>query len=150
MEDSKKINRRDAIANILVGAALLPGVATVGYYAYRFLVPSKSGRTEELLLEKLSNIPVGSSRVYKGVLGNDLILLRLEKDNVKAFSSICTHLGCRVQWDATAGDFLCPCHMGRFDANGEVTAGPPPSPLPAYPVKIEDGKIYVVVPVKEV
>jgi Rieske Fe-S protein len=27
-----------------------------------------------------------------------------------------------------------PCYGGTFDANGNVTAGPPPAPLKKYPV----------------
>jgi menaquinol-cytochrome c reductase iron-sulfur subunit len=51
------------------------------------------------------------------------------KDSIRALSSACTHLGCRVAFDAEARRFACPCHGGFYDVNGQVTGGPPPSPL---------------------
>jgi cytochrome b6-f complex iron-sulfur subunit len=83
------------------------------------------------------------------VHGNDLIAVRVGSREVKVFSSVCTHLGCAVEWDPIEGNFLCPCHMGRFDTNGEVIAGPPPTALPAYETKVDGDNVFVVVPVKE-
>ena len=51
----------------------------------------------------------------------------------KALSLICTHNGCTVNYRGSAG-FICPCHGGTYDASGNVTGGPPPSPLPTYQV----------------
>lgn len=51
------------------------------------------------------------------------------EEGVRALSSACTHLGCRVAFDAEAGRFACPCHGGFYDVRGEVVAGPPPAPL---------------------
>lgn len=60
-----------------------------------------------------------------------------------AFSSVCTHLGCLVNWDNNKKEFLCPCHGGKFDINGAVIAGPPPKPLTRLPLEIKDGKVYL-------
>ncbi|MBI4353509.1 MAG: Rieske 2Fe-2S domain-containing protein, partial [Candidatus Omnitrophica bacterium] len=59
------------------------------------------------------------------------------------FSAICTHLGCVVDWNGRKREIECPCHAGSFGLEGEVLAGPPPKPLPAYPVSVVDGKIFV-------
>jgi Rieske Fe-S protein len=60
-----------------------------------------------------------------------------------AFSPVCTHLGCYVNWDNNRKEFLCPCHGGRYSIEGAVIAGPPPKPLVRLPHKIEAGKIYL-------
>jgi succinate dehydrogenase / fumarate reductase iron-sulfur subunit len=51
------------------------------------------------------------------------------KDSIRALSSACTHLGCRVAFDTESKRFACPCHGGFYDVQGQVVAGPPPSPL---------------------
>ena len=60
----------------------------------------------------------------------------------RAFSAICTHAGCTV--DYTGSSIYCPCHSGSFSpSNGSVQGGPPPSPLPEYGVLIQSGALYV-------
>jgi Rieske Fe-S protein len=62
------------------------------------------------------------------------------------FSATCSHLGCNVEWDETAGDggeFVCPCHAGRYGSDGQVLGGPPPKALKRIPASIEDGNVYV-------
>jgi Rieske Fe-S protein len=57
---------------------------------------------------------------------------------VRAMSATCTHLGCRVRWDASAGRFRCPCHGGAYSVEGVVLGGPPPRPLAAIEARISD------------
>lgn len=60
----------------------------------------------------------------------------------RAFSAICTHAGCVV--DFTGSAIYCPCHAGYFSpSNGSVQGGPPPSPLPEYGVTVQGGGLYV-------
>ena len=63
------------------------------------------------------------------------------------FSPVCTHLGCYVNWDNNRKEFICPCHGGRYNIDGQVIAGPPPKPLDRLPFKIEAGKVYLGVTV---
>ena len=77
---------------------------------------------------------------YKGA---PAILLEPEAGNIVAFSAVCTHLGCIVQWDNIKNNFLCPCHGGRFSVNGSVLSGPPPSPLEPLPVTTSGDQIFI-------
>ena len=61
----------------------------------------------------------------------------------KAFSLVCTHFGCIVKWIPADKDFFCPCHAGKFDADGQVISGPPPKPLTQLKV-VKDGNILYV------
>lgn len=61
----------------------------------------------------------------------------------KVFSSTCTHLACNVIWNQETGVFECPCHAGRFNAEGQAIAGPPTKPLTVLEHKIEDDKLMV-------
>lgn len=72
-----------------------------------------------------------------------VFLTRTRDGGVRALSSTCTHLGCRVAWDANGRVFRCPCHGGVYDAGGAVIAGPPPRPLAKLPARVEDGRVLV-------
>ena len=53
---------------------------------------------------------------------NDVIgrvwLIRRDRDRVEAFTTICPHLGCSVNFEDKAQHFVCPCHGGTFDRDG--------------------------------
>ncbi|MDG6900769.1 MAG: Rieske (2Fe-2S) protein [Nitrososphaerota archaeon] len=60
----------------------------------------------------------------------------------RAFSAVCTHAGCVV--DFTGSSIYCPCHAGYFSpTNGSIQGGPPPSPLAEYGVVVQGGSLYV-------
>jgi menaquinol-cytochrome c reductase iron-sulfur subunit len=72
-------------------------------------------------------------------------------------SSICPHLGCSVAWRTENNEFLCPCHGGRFAADGRLLGGAPPRGLDRLESKVEGGTLKVhyqyfrqLVPDKEV
>ena len=149
MELPQPPRRREFLANLAVALTVIPGFALANKYVFSYLVPGGQERPREVLLTTLEQLPVGGSRTFKDVLGNDLLIVRLGEGEIRAFSVICTHLGCRVQWDQGEGNFLCPCHVGRFDTSGKVIAGPPPSPLPSFGVRIDHDKVFVTVPTRE-
>lgn len=68
---------------------------------------------------------------------------RNKDHNIKVFSSTCTHLACNVIWQEETNQFICPCHSGRFDANGKPLAGPPTKPLSILESKIEEENLLV-------
>lgn len=148
MSEPTNDSRRDFLANVAVALGVIPGLAIGIRHAFRFLVPSRVERTEEVLVARLGQLPKGSSRFLSDVYGSDLIAVRVGESEVRVFSSVCTHLGCAVQWDPQEGNFLCPCHMGRFDTNGNVTEGPPPAPLPSFAVRLDGDNVFVTVPVR--
>lgn len=86
-------------------------------------------------------IPVwGSKKVVAG--GSAMLVVRTPTE-FKAFSAICTHLGCIVYWASEQKQIACPCHAGFFDLDGRVVSGPPPRPLPVHQVSVIDGKVFV-------
>lgn len=52
---------------------------------------------------------------------------------VKAWSSVCPHMGCQIQGNASQPGFFCPCHRAAFNLTGvrqpdPATGGPSHSP----------------------
>jgi Rieske Fe-S protein len=69
-------------------------------------------------------------------------------DEPAVLSARCTHLGCQVQWDPSGKQFRCPCHGGRFDAQGQCVAGPPPRPLVRLASSVRNRILYVEEPME--
>jgi cytochrome b6-f complex iron-sulfur subunit len=66
------------------------------------------------------------------------------ENEVRALSQKCTHLGCRVTFCESSGEFECPCHGSVFNRAGELRAGPAPRGMDAHPTEVgEDGLLYV-------
>ena len=71
------------------------------------------------------------------------LLIRTPSGELRAFSAICTHLACIVQYRPDLGHIWCACHNGHFDLNGKNMTGPPPRPLERYIVKVQQERIVV-------
>ena len=98
----------------------------------------KIGETTAVKYEDASPLP------WAGVTAHSAAWLRrVDSTTFIAFSINCTHLGCPVRWLATANLFMCPCHGGVYYQDGTVAAGPPPSPLPRYTVRVKDGDVQI-------
>jgi Rieske Fe-S protein len=80
---------------------------------------------------------------------NDVIgrvwLIRQPNDEVKAFTTICPHLGCSINFEEKAQRFICPCHNGTFHQSGERVSeeelgatNPPPRGMDSVDVRVTD------------
>lgn len=116
--------------------------------AFFYLLPKKEEKGLNIFTDENGN-PVPEDAVKEGSykLGfsqdGPTILIKRE-GKLYAFSAVCTHLGCIVKWVPERNEFFCPCHAGRFDANGTAISGPPPSPLRKYKVDITSEGIIVL------
>jgi Rieske Fe-S protein len=77
-----------------------------------------------------------------GVLLGAAWITRGKDDAVKAWSTVCPHLGCGVNHDGHS-QFVCPCHDSKFDLGGAVRSGPSPRPLDPLEVEVKDRKVFV-------
>lgn len=81
-------------------------------------------------------------------IGHDFLLLGAG-DKVTAVSRICTHLGCRVNYQQDRQLIECPCHHSRFTPGGQLLAGPAKKDLPRHEISLKrdaEGRViaYVV------
>ena len=154
--DPDLIARRQLLGrmSVTLGAAggVALGVPMVGFVVGPLLHPAthqwravgkvesfKVGETVAVTFADASPLP------WAGVTGNTAAWLRrIKGEQFEAFSIHCAHLGCPVRWMPDAKLFMCPCHGGVYYQDGTVAAGPPPHPLPQYPVRITDGNVEIL------
>jgi len=102
--------------------------------------PAKA-KVTGMVLGAASEIPVGGGKIYTAA---KVVVTQPARGQYKAFSAVCTHVGC-IMSEVANGTIDCPCHGGQFKVtNGAVVAGPPPSPLPARPVKVVNGQVVLL------
>jgi nitrite reductase/ring-hydroxylating ferredoxin subunit len=131
-----------SIVGVVVGGAVL----TPGLAARRDTwVPA--GRLSELADGIPTPVTVRVARLdgyYEAVEQQVVFLIKSTSgDGVRALSTTCTHLGCRVSYDAVKKVIKCPCHGGTFTPDGKVIAGPPPRPLPELSARVEGARVFV-------
>ena len=145
--------RRDFIVTMaLAGSAVLLTGVPLGIYA---VVPAiGKGADRWIDLGSIENLPVDgfAMRSYEFLVKDGWMVLpqrgfvwarRSSDHGVSVFASTCTHLACNVIWRPETSTFECPCHSGRFDADGRPIAGPPTRNLSVLPHKVEENTLKV-------
>ena len=120
----------------LVGAAVYP--------IARYLSPPRGSEASvsSAVAAKVGELAANAAKIFR--FGNRPgLLIHTPQGELKAFSAVCTHLNCTVQYDSDSSVIWCACHNGKFDLNGQVISGPPPRPLEAYQVNIHGDEIVV-------
>jgi len=137
---------RRRFLRFLMGFSIVSTISIIAAPIIGFLIPPKvqtatgGGR---VLAGALADIPANSGKVV--AMGSKPVIVTNTEAGIVAFSAVCTHLGCIVEYDATVRQIVCPCHDGHFNAaTGVVLAGPPPRPLPPVATAIEDDQVFLV------
>lgn len=136
--------RRRDLLDWLLGTWGAGVLGAVFYPIVRFLVPPEipesptltvsAGKASALLPNSATLVPFGSEPA---------IVVRLPGGELRAFSAVCTHLSCTVQYRQDLQQIWCACHNGHYDLNGRNISGPPPRPLQAYDVNVKADEIVI-------
>ena len=138
-----EVTRREFTRYLVAGAAVM-AAGNVGIAAWTKLRSINTGEARDIVA--LDDVPVGGTHLFRYPTDDDpAVVLRLEGDEVVAFSQKCTHLGCVVYFEAEEDRWHCPCHEGNFETRtGVVLSGPPPRPLGRIDVEVRDGRIWAL------
>ncbi len=95
----------------------------------------------ERLLANASSISTGQALTLNDPNFGPMLLIHLTSGQFVAYSAICTHAGCTVQFNNHAQEIACPCHGAVFDPNNnaQVLAGPAPYPLQKIGIRYDQG-----------
>jgi len=135
---------RRTLLRWLLGGGFTASIASFIYPAVRFMNPPDvpEASVNEVAAGKIAEFKPNSGKIVK--FGNKpALLVRQGENDWKAFSAVCTHLNCTVQFRDATQQIWCACHNGLYDLNGKVVSGPPPAPLEEYAVKVRGDEVVI-------
>ena len=131
--------RREFLRNSWKLGGSLLGVAA-GWTVYESLRPlANTASGAKIKLAGVSAYPPGSATA---VTSGRLYIVNTGS-RVLALSQKCPHLGCRVPFCESSGQFECNCHGSKFNIGGEWIAGPAPNGMDRYRLSIDGDNIVV-------
>jgi cytochrome b6-f complex iron-sulfur subunit len=153
--DPRKINQapgypdvfapgRRSFLDYLLGSTALATLGAIVYPIFKFMSPPQVIESTEnsVVAAKLSELPVNSGKIFK--FGNNPgILVHTASGEFKAFSAVCTHLECIVQYRSETKQIWCACHNGQYNLSGKNIGGPPPRPLEEFKVNTRGDDVVV-------
>jgi cytochrome b6-f complex iron-sulfur subunit len=143
-EEPAADNGRRKWIGILLGLGFSGSAGSFLYPAIKFMMPPAVAgpAVDEVVVGKSDEFTPNTGRIFK--FGNKPgILIRTEDGEWRAFSAVCTHLNCTVQFQDDTHLIWCACHNGQYDLNGNVVGGPPPRPLEAFEVNLRGEDVVV-------
>jgi len=147
--DDERISRRQAI-DLMVGVSLgALGLATI-YPVIRYVIPppAPGAGTTSVSAGRVGELKPNEGKIFRFGNAPAILILKPDGDPDKsssyvAFTAVCTHLNCTVQYRDDIKEIWCACHNGHFDLNGNVIFGPPPKALTRYRVALKGEQIFV-------
>ena len=136
---------RRGFINWFLGTSAGAFLLSVLYPVGRYLIPPEVGESTAgtvTLAIKPDDVKANTGQIFK-FGARPGILVRTAQGELKAFSGVCTHLNCTVQYRSDIGHIWCACHNGHYDLNGKNIEGPPPRPLDSYVVNARGNQIVV-------
>lgn len=139
---------RRSFLDSLLGLGLVSTGLSVLYPVWRFVMPPATAEpaTDSVVAGKVSAFTPNTGIIVK--FGTKpALLVRTSEGQFKAFTAVCTHLDCTVQYKGDTSQVWCACHNGLYDLSGQVISGPPPRPLEVFAVNLrgEPGQEDVVI-----
>jgi cytochrome b6-f complex iron-sulfur subunit len=131
--------------NWFLGTTAGAFLVSVTYPLSRYLIPpevTESTASTVTLSVKPNDVKANSGQIFR--FGSQpAILVKDANGELKAFSAVCTHLACIVQYRSDINQIWCACHNGHFDLNGRNVEGPPPKPLEQFVVNVRADQVVV-------
>jgi len=135
---------RRSFLDYLLGSTAAATIGAIVYPIFKFMSPPQIVESSEnsVIAAKLSEVPPNTGKIFK--FGNKPgILVHTASGEFKAFSAVCTHLECIVQYRDDTKQIWCACHNGQYNLSGKNIGGPPPRPLEEYKVNTRGDDVVV-------
>ena len=141
--DQITLSRRKLI-NILLGSGIATTFDAVLFPIVNCLIPPRIREAVQssVVAGKVGELQPNSGKIFKFGRKPGILVMN-QQGEYRAFSAVCTHLECTVQYRSDFKHIWCACHNGHFDLAGKNISGPPPRPLEAFKVDIKGEDIIV-------
>lgn len=142
MDEERSASRR--FIDFLLASSLGALIVSVFYPVIRFLVPPEVPESTQtsVIAAKTTDLKPNSGKIFQ--FGSEPgIVIETPGGDIRAFSAVCTHLSCTVQYRPDMQEIWCACHNGVYDLNGKNVSGPPPRPLERYTVNVRGTEVVV-------
>ena len=135
--------RRELLRWVL-GGGFVASVVSFLFPAFKFMNPPSvpEAAVNEASAAKAGDLKPNAGKIVK-FGSKPVLLVRLNETDWRAFSAVCTHLNCTVQYQEASRQIWCACHNGLYDLNGRVVSGPPPRPLDEFTVHIRGEEVII-------
>ncbi len=149
MEMKSEAKRRPShtrrfLLKLLLSTSIGGSLVSFLYPILKFVLPPETAEMESntVVAAAAGELAPNSGKIFR--FGREPgLLVRLPDGEYRAFSAICTHLACIVQYRPQEHDIWCACHNGIYDLHGRNVSGPPPRPLEHYDVHLQKQEIVV-------
>jgi Rieske Fe-S protein len=130
--------------NFLLGGGLLASVVSFIYPAMRYMIPPPVAEStnRSVVAAKVQELKQNTGKIFK-FGSKPALLVRNADGTFRAFSAVCTHLNCTVQYREDLHQIWCACHNGLYDLGGRNVSGPPPRPLEVFEVHVQGDDVVV-------
>jgi nitrite reductase/ring-hydroxylating ferredoxin subunit len=151
-----KIKRRDMLKSLV---AISGTIAITPFLSVKdFLIRSITFNVQRQRIANVNDLPPNSRLIFTYPITGDsemdsdpfrkFVLIRLPDGTFKAYSTVCLHLWCLIDYKPERRQIECPCHGSIYDPNTGVAIRGPAAlqrnkTLPEVKIEIDDnGDIY--------
>lgn len=135
------MDRKEFLSVVGLGAA-----AVACSYCFGGCNPADQGPTAPQNVDFTIDLSAPANSALQSVGGylyNSGVIVAKTTAGFVALSSICTHQGGTVTYDASSNNFYCPVHGSLFSTSGAVVRGPAGSPLKAFKTSLNGTSLRV-------
>lgn len=129
---------------LLLGSGVLASIASFIFPAMRYMIPPPVGEStsRSVVAATVNELKNNSGKIFK-FGSKPALLVRMPDGEYRAYTAICTHLNCTVQYREDLHQIWCACHNGFYDLAGRTVSGPPPRPLETFQVNVQGEDVVV-------
>jgi len=130
--------------NLLLGTGVVASIVSFLYPAIRYIIPAPVAESpsRSVVAAKVNELKRNTGKIFK--FGSQpALLVRTAAGEFRAYSAVCTHLNCTVQYREDLRQIWCACHNGLYDLGGRNVSGPPPRPLETFEVNLQGEDVVV-------